>query len=123
MPLIPDNWSRVLEIFEVALSLPADARRPYVATSCGDDASVRQHVDLLLDSQERGQGSAARSSAQSSNATGMATSLEGYRIGPYLVGARLGAGGMGVVYKGRDTRLDRTVAIKVLPAHMASDAQ
>ena len=49
--------------------------------------------------------------------TGAVPSLDGQRIGPYLVAARIGAGGMGEVYKARDTRLDRTVAIKVLPWH------
>ena len=49
--------------------------------------------------------------------------MEGNRIGPYLVGPRIGAGGMGEVYSARDTRLNRTVAIKVLPAHMANDSQ
>ena len=44
----------------------------------------------------------------------------GSRIGPYEIQA-LGAGGMGEVYKARDTRLDRTVAIKVLLAHVADD--
>ncbi len=45
----------------------------------------------------------------------------GTQLGPYEVLAPLGAGGMGEVYKARDTRLDRTVAIKVLPEHVASD--
>jgi eukaryotic-like serine/threonine-protein kinase len=52
----------------------------------------------------------------------MTRSLEGTRIGPYLVGSRIGAGGMGEVYRARDTRLGRTVAIKILPEHRASDA-
>jgi len=46
----------------------------------------------------------------------------GRRLGPYEIVALLGAGGMGEVYKARDTRLDRTVAIKVLPAALAHDA-
>src|SRR5438046_647185 len=47
----------------------------------------------------------------------------GTRLGPYEVVAALGAGGMGEVYRARDTRLDRIVAIKVLPAQFASDPQ
>ena len=45
----------------------------------------------------------------------------GMTLGPYQIDAPLGAGGMGEVYKATDTRLDRTVAIKVLPAHVAAD--
>jgi len=47
----------------------------------------------------------------------------GTRLGPYEITAFVGAGGMGEVYRARDTRLDRTVAIKVLPADLAKDAQ
>ncbi|MGH9257651.1 MAG: protein kinase domain-containing protein [Vicinamibacterales bacterium] len=47
----------------------------------------------------------------------------GTRLGPYEIQAAIGAGGMGEVYKARDTRLDRLVAIKVLPAHVAADPQ
>ncbi|MCI0409848.1 MAG: protein kinase, partial [Acidobacteria bacterium] len=45
----------------------------------------------------------------------------GQRLGPYEIQSPLGAGGMGEVYKAKDTRLDRIVAVKVLPAHVASD--
>ncbi len=47
----------------------------------------------------------------------------GTRLGPYEIVALLGAGGMGEVYRGRDTRLDRAVAVKVLPSHLSSDPQ
>ena len=49
--------------------------------------------------------------------------LSGARLGPYEIVAPLGQGGMGEVYKARDTRLDRIVAIKVLPAALAADPQ
>src|ERR1700676_5183491 len=45
----------------------------------------------------------------------------GSKLGPYEITAPLGAGGMGEVYRARDTRLERTVAIKILPAHLSSD--
>jgi len=47
----------------------------------------------------------------------------GTKLGPYEIAAPLGAGGMGEVYRARDTRLDRSVAIKILPAHLADKAE
>src|SRR5215470_960841 len=49
--------------------------------------------------------------------------LAGTRLGPYEILAPLGAGGMGEVYRARDSRLERDVAVKVLPAHLARDPQ
>src|SRR5580700_10472345 len=48
--------------------------------------------------------------------------LPGSQLGPYEIGTLLGAGGMGEVYRARDPRLDRTVAIKILPAELSADA-
>jgi serine/threonine protein kinase len=47
----------------------------------------------------------------------------GSRLGPYEVVSPLGAGGMGEVYKARDTRLERTVAVKVLPPHLSASPE
>jgi serine/threonine protein kinase len=47
----------------------------------------------------------------------------GTKLGPYKIVAPLGAGGMGEVYRARDTRLDRTVAIKVLASHLSSSPE
>ena len=47
----------------------------------------------------------------------------GVSLGPYEIQSPLGAGGMGEVYRARDTRLDRVVAIKVLPGHLASNPE
>ena len=49
--------------------------------------------------------------------------VPGKKLGPYEIVALLGAGGMGEVYRARDTRLQRTVAIKILPAHLSSDPE
>jgi len=51
------------------------------------------------------------------------TLVSGTRLGPYEILASLGAGGMGEVYRARDTRLERTVAIKVLPSHLSQSAE
>ena len=51
------------------------------------------------------------------------TVAAGARLGPYEILAPIGAGGMGEVYKARDTRLERTVAVKILPAHLSSDPE
>jgi serine/threonine protein kinase len=51
------------------------------------------------------------------------TIAAGSRLGPYEITGAIGAGGMGEVYRARDTRLDRIVAIKVLPAHLADNAE
>ena len=47
----------------------------------------------------------------------------GTKLGPYEIQSPLGAGGMGEVYLARDTRLDRTVAVKILPPHLSSNLE
>ena len=103
MPPRPDDWPRVREVFEAALALPVDARRSFVAKTCGGDDALRQQVEQLLDSHERAH-SFLETPAPPLGDTNITTHLEGKRIGPYLLGARIGAGGMGEVYKARDRR-------------------
>jgi serine/threonine protein kinase len=123
MPTRPDDWPRVREIFEAALALPPDARRSYVAKTCGRDDGLHQQVEGLLDSHERANSFLETPVVPSLDDATITRNLQGNRIGPYLFGPRIGAGGMGEVYKALDTRLDRPVAIKVLPAHVAGDRQ
>ena len=121
MPLFPEDWPRVRDAFEGALALPADRRPAYLAERCSGDEALRQEVESLLAWDARAQSlSDAPVLVRVDDATVM-KNLEGRRIGPYQLATKIGAGGMGEVYTARDTRLDRTVAIKVLTAHLADD--
>src|SRR6202042_631520 len=51
------------------------------------------------------------------------TITSGTKLGPYEIASPIGAGGMGEVYRARDTRLDRTVAIKILPDHLSDNTE
>ena len=110
------------DVFEGARALPADRRPAYLAERCGGDEALRQEVESLLAWDDARAESFLETPVlvRVDDAIVM-KNLEGQRIGPYQLASKIGAGGMGEVYKARDTRLDRTVAIKVLTAHLADD--
>ena len=107
-----EGWSRVREIFEAALEQPDQRRAPFVAEACQGEPAIHEQVMGLLASHER---------ADMFLETPVARLLEdppradltGSTIGPYFLEARIGSGGMGEVYRARDPRLQRTVAIKI----------
>src|SRR6476469_2685799 len=116
----PEEWSRVKELFATALLLAADVRQAHIDQVCSGDEALRDQVKQLLASHEHAHSFLERPPRLPANET-LSSILEGRRIGPYELSMRIGAGGMDEVYKARDTRLDRTVAIKVLPPHIADD--
>jgi serine/threonine protein kinase len=117
------------DIFDRAASLPSQDRAVFLSRACGDNVALRQEVERLLaadaraglmfsdDSSDGGASPATPTAPPTGSLTG------GAHLGPYVVIGSLGAGGMGEVYKARDTRLDRTVAIKVLPSDMVSSPE
>jgi serine/threonine protein kinase/Tol biopolymer transport system component len=117
----PGDWSRMRQLFEAALALPAEQRPEYLSAQCGDDHVLREQLQKLLESHETAPNFLERHAADFLAPVGSHDVLEGRRLGPYQVIARVGAGGMGEVYKCRDTRLNRTVAIKILSARIAAD--
>jgi eukaryotic-like serine/threonine-protein kinase len=118
-----DEWTRVRQVFEGALAVPAEARAGYLADACGADHALRQQVELLLDSHDRAGSFLETPTGPSTDAVSHSVPLEGRRIGAYEVVSRLGAGGMGEVYRARDLKLGREVAIKVLPHLFTRDPE
>ncbi|WP_353071714.1 protein kinase domain-containing protein [Tunturiibacter gelidoferens] len=106
---------------------PAD-RAAFLDRECASDPSLREDVDEMLSIEGKLDPNFLESPAAQqvalpgSTAPGNTMLEAGTRLGPYEVQALLGAGGMGEVYRGRDTRLNRTVAIKVIPRALSSDS-
>lgn len=114
--MTPERWPQITGIFHAALARDAAERQAFVAASCREDAEVRREVESMLAAHEQADGfgeapkRAVRSTAESSMSP---VALQaGTRLGPYEVGSLLGVGGMGAVYRARDTRLHRDVAVK-----------
>jgi serine/threonine protein kinase len=113
----PERWQQVTEIFHAALARDSGQRAAFVAEACGTDASLRADVDALLAGDAR-----ARAGDDPFQAPAPAVA-SGTTLGPYRIESAIGAGGMGEVYKARDTRLNRSVAIKVLPSAFANEPE
>jgi eukaryotic-like serine/threonine-protein kinase len=113
----PDRWRQVTGIFHAALERSPERRAAFLDDACAHDPSLRAEVDALLAGDERAD------RAGDPFRTPSAALPTGSLLGPYRIDSLLGAGGMGEVYKARDTRLNRTVAIKVLPAVFVHDAE
>lgn len=125
--MTPERWQMVRGILESALELPDAERAAFLDSKCSGDPLLREDVDHYLSIEDRLDTGflrypAAQQVARSaSTAAGNTMLAPETRLGPYEVQALLGAGGMGEVYRGQDTRLNRTVAIKVIPRGLSSD--
>src|SRR5512142_3227059 len=113
------GWPKVEELYHAALEKDASEREAFLGQACGDDEELRREVQSLL-------GYEAEAKQLFDRSAGEATTLKpavapGTRLGPYEVVELIGAGGMGEVYRAKDTRLGRDVAIKVLPEQVSHD--
>jgi eukaryotic-like serine/threonine-protein kinase len=111
----PEQWQQAREVLADALELKPEDRSAFLDRACSSDHSLRREVERLLSSSDEARSTFLQSSAFRIGLT------ERAKLGDYEVQQLIGSGGMGEVYRARDTRLGRDVAIKVLPAVLSHD--
>jgi serine/threonine-protein kinase len=110
---------RIEELFHSARERPPAERRSFLVAACDGDDTLRAEVEALLDHAD---GSLLHDGLSAVVGRVAAPgALEGRTIGPYALGALLGAGGMNEVYRARDTKLGRDVAVKILPETLVTN--
>jgi len=113
----PERWAEVRQILDAALELSPEARAAYLATVCGNDSDLHREVESFIAAHDHAGNSFLENPALQSLTLG-----PGAKLGVYEIVEMVGAGGMGEVYRARDTILGREVAIKILPPIFSRDA-
>ena len=119
------RWQQIERLYHLAQARSAGDRAAFLAEACAGDEALYRGVQALLDAPATAEGFLASSvlGAAATTAPSESAVLTGRRLGVYQVQERIGAGGMGEVYRARDTRLGRDVAIKILPSAFTSDPE
>lgn len=113
-----ERWQQIESLFHEASELAPEARTPFLEQACAGDDELRQQVMALLESLDE-----ADDFIENSPAAKVSTpTFIGRTIGHYEIVSMIGAGGMGEVYLAKDPRLDRAVALKILPAQFTADS-
>src|SRR5215471_4250151 len=123
---VMDHWTTVKRIHQSALDVDPSKRAAFVDDSCGGDEALRREVNSLLAYATDAESFLERPAADVATAPSsepLEATLVGTTFSHYQVLSLLGAGGMGEVYLACDSRLDRTVALKILPGEFAADPE
>ena len=120
----PDRWQQIKTLFTQAAAKSTEDRAAFLEKACGSDIELRNEIENLF-AEDKADGflenpvyaATPRLFENDSTTDGAAENLIGKMLGPYKILRELGRGGMGIVYLGYDTRLDRKAAVKLISPH------
>jgi serine/threonine protein kinase/lipoprotein NlpI len=118
--MTPERWLQIKELFHESLACEPAQREEFLVAKCAGDVSLRTEVESLLSSLEEDDSfieAPVGDLAAELLGTHRPTYEPGHQIQNYRILSRLGSGGMGEVYLAEDTKLNRKVALKLLPPH------
>src|SRR5262252_6051261 len=116
--MTPERWREVSRIYGAVVSQAPERRAAAVAELCGADEELRRELESLL---ARQHGTVLLDGPAATQPAVMQLLTVGSQLGVFRIDSLLGVGGMGEVYRADDTKLNRDVAIKILPAVFANE--